>query len=163
MGKPRFSARSILRGLVDHDVEFIVVGNVSAMLQGAPIATFDLDIVHRRVPENLHRLLAALEKLDAHYREHKTRKLRPKLSYLESPGHQLLSTQFGPLDVLGAIGENLTYDDLLPHIIEFRTADMRLKLLTLEKLIKLKEAAGREKDIAVLPVLRRALKAKRTQ
>jgi hypothetical protein len=38
--------------LVAHDVEFIVVGGVAAVLQGAPVVTFDLDILHRRTPEN---------------------------------------------------------------------------------------------------------------
>jgi hypothetical protein len=35
----------ILRALTLHEVEFILVGGVAAILQGAPVATFDLDIV----------------------------------------------------------------------------------------------------------------------
>ena len=58
----------ILRGLVDHEVEFIVVGGVCAVLHGAPVTTFDLDVVHRRSPENIARLQAALAGLGAHYR-----------------------------------------------------------------------------------------------
>jgi hypothetical protein len=161
MAKPRFSSQEILRSLVEHEVEFIVVGAVSATLQGAPISTFDLDIVHHRSPENLTRLLAALQELDAHYREHKTRRLRPKLSHLSSPGHQLLNTVFGPVDVLRTIGEDLSYVDLLPHTFELKSKGMRLGLLTLEKLIELKEAADCDKDKAVLPILRRTLEEKR--
>ncbi len=41
--------------LAAHKVDFIVVGGVSAVLQGAPIATFDLDIVHSRGPANTWR------------------------------------------------------------------------------------------------------------
>ncbi len=45
-----------LRVLVGHEVEFIVVGGVAAILEGAPISTFDLDIVYRRSDENNARL-----------------------------------------------------------------------------------------------------------
>ena len=52
--EPEFSA--VLEVLRRHDVEFIVVGGVCAVLIGAPIATFDVDIVHSRTDENLERL-----------------------------------------------------------------------------------------------------------
>ena len=41
----------ILNVLVRHEVEFIVVGGVAAILEGVPIATFDLDIVYRRTDD----------------------------------------------------------------------------------------------------------------
>ena len=37
---------AVLRTLTDHGVEFIVVGGVAAVLRGAPINTFDLDVVY---------------------------------------------------------------------------------------------------------------------
>ena len=77
------------------------------MLHGAPVATFDLDVVHARDRENIARLLAALEKLEAVYRADE--------SHLAGPGHQLLLTKFGPLDVLGMIGNSRTWEDLREH------------------------------------------------
>jgi hypothetical protein len=44
MAKPYYIA--VLRTLSEHRVDFIVVGGVGAVLQGAPIMTFDLDVVH---------------------------------------------------------------------------------------------------------------------
>lgn len=44
--KPDFSA--VLEVLAKHEVDFIVVDGVCAVLLGAPVATFDLDIVHSR-------------------------------------------------------------------------------------------------------------------
>jgi hypothetical protein len=35
----------------------VVIGGMAGVLHGAPIATKDLDIVHRRTPENVGRLL----------------------------------------------------------------------------------------------------------
>jgi hypothetical protein len=51
---------AILRALVEHHVDFIVVAGVGAVLQGAAIATFDLDVVHSAEAANVERLLAAL-------------------------------------------------------------------------------------------------------
>ena len=34
---------ALLRTMVEHGVDFIIVGGVSAVLHGAPITTFDLD------------------------------------------------------------------------------------------------------------------------
>jgi hypothetical protein len=90
----------ILQLLTAGEVEFIVVGMTAGILQGAPVTTLDLDVVHRRTPENVARLLRVLEGLDAVYR-HDPRKLRPQQSHLLSPGHQLLTTTHGDLDCLG--------------------------------------------------------------
>jgi hypothetical protein len=93
MSKPNFVA--ILHALVEHHVDFIVVGGVGAVLQGAPIATFDLDIVHSTEPTNIERLLAALRSLEAHYRAQPERNIAPQASHLASSGHQLLMTLTG--------------------------------------------------------------------
>jgi hypothetical protein len=89
----------VLRILLKHDVDFIVVGGISAVLNGAPITTFDLDIVHSREPGNIARLLTALDDLVAEYRDLGGRKLKPTETHLRSHGHQLLMTRFGTLNV----------------------------------------------------------------
>jgi predicted nucleotidyltransferase len=43
----------ILKVLVDHGVEFILVGGVAAVLEGAPLSTLDVDVVFLRRDENL--------------------------------------------------------------------------------------------------------------
>ncbi len=65
MPKPSVDYLAILKTLRRHGVDFIIVGGVCAVLHGAPVATFDLDVVHSREPHNLARLMAALEELDA--------------------------------------------------------------------------------------------------
>ena len=39
---------SILEALVRQKVEFIIIGGMAAVAQGAPVTTFDLDICYRR-------------------------------------------------------------------------------------------------------------------
>jgi predicted nucleotidyltransferase len=149
----------LLRVLCEHDVEFIVIGGVSAVLQGAPVATFDLDIVHARSPDNLRRLEAALRALGAYYREHEERRPIPEIRHLAGGGHHLLMTDAGPLDVLGAVSGGRVYEDLSGDIVQFEVAPgVRIQVLSLAALIKLKEELGREKDLATLPVLRRVLR-----
>jgi len=159
---PQSDFFAVLGALHRAGVEFIVVGGLAAVLDGAPINTFDLDVVHSRNEENIRRLLVVLEQLDAVYRIQPDRRIRPSASHLGSAGHQNLITRHGPLDLLGTIGRNLCYDDLLPHSVEMDVGEgVLVKVLDLETLIAIKEELGGEKDRAVLPVLRRTLEEKR--
>lgn len=51
---------SLLRTLVQHRVEFILVGGAAATAHGSARLTQDLDIVYRRTVENLARLATGL-------------------------------------------------------------------------------------------------------
>ena len=153
------SARSaeILRLLARKEVEFIVVGMTAGVLRGAPVTTVDVDIVHRRSPENVARLLGVLAELDAVYR-HDPQKRRPTESHLLGPGHQLLTKTQGDLDCLGAIDRGRSYEDLLKDATEMKLAGgLSIRVLALTALIEIKERLGRPKDLAVIPVLRATL------
>jgi hypothetical protein len=155
--EPDFLA--LLRILSRHKVDYIVIGGVSAVLQGAPVSTFDLDILHSRSPENVERLLAALEELGAYYREHEARRPVPEAHHLRGGGHHLLMTRSGPLDLLGEVTGGRRYEDLEGKAVAMEVEpDLRVRVLTLRMLIVLKEELGGEKDLAVLPVLRRTLR-----
>jgi hypothetical protein len=155
---PSGRVRSILQTLTDYRAEFIVVGGVAAVLRGVGINTFDLDVVHSTSPENIARLMSALEELDACYRLQPELRLRPGISHLASPGHQLLMTRFGPLDLPGAIGKGRAYSDLLPHTVEMEVGEtLRFLVLDLETQIAVKEELGGAKDLLALPLLRQAL------
>jgi hypothetical protein len=58
-----FVRETIVR-LAEARVEFVVVGGISAVLQGAPIVTVDLDICYRRTPANIAKLVVALQPLN---------------------------------------------------------------------------------------------------
>lgn len=55
----------LLRSLVEHRVEFCVIGAVAAWLQGNPTVTLGLDVMPRRELDNAERLAAALNELGA--------------------------------------------------------------------------------------------------
>ena len=156
MPQHRFVAT--LSALHNGGVDFILVGGVAAVLNGAPVDTFDVDIVHSREPANIERLLKVLEELDAVYRMRPERRLRPNASHLASTGHSNLLTRYGPLDVLGSIGRDLGYAELVARSAELEIgAGHRIRVLDLETLIAVKEELGGEKDRAALPILRRTL------
>jgi hypothetical protein len=155
MARARFA--EILRLLAAGDVEFVVVGMAAGILHGAPVTTVDLDVVHRRSPENVARLLRVLAELDAVYR-HDPRRLRPGESHLAGPGHQLLTTTLGDLDCLGTIDQDRGYEQLLGLSVEMKLAGgLTVRVLSLPALIEAKTRSGRPKDLAALPVLRATL------
>ena len=98
------SFREILELLNKYEVEYIVVGGVAAVIQGAPITTFDLDALVRISDDNASRLSLALDELDAHYRGNQST-IKPTKEDILAGGHLLLLTRAGPLDVLGFIGD----------------------------------------------------------
>ena len=139
-----------------------MVGGVAAVLQGAPISTFDLEVVHSTDAANIARVVAALEELDAIYRTQPDLRLRPNASDLSSPGHQLLMTRPGLLDLLGRIGRGRSYRDLLTHTTELKVApSLPVRVLDLQTQIVVKEEVNSEKDRAALPILRRTLEERR--
>jgi predicted nucleotidyltransferase len=154
----------VLRKLEQSKAEFIIVGGVAAVLNGAPVQTFDIDIVYSASAENIERLLVALASLDAIFRMQPERRLRPTASHLAGQGHLNLITSGGPLDLLGRIGQSLGYEDLLSHCVEMDIGErVRVKVLDLETLISIKEQLGHDKDLATLPVLRQTLKESKKQ
>ena len=150
-----------VEALARHGVAFIVVGNVAGVLHGAPVTTFDIDVVHRRDEDNVRRLMEALTELRAGYRDLTDRHLPPKADLLSAAGHNLFRTSAGDLDALGTVGNGLSYEDLLPRSDTFSVRGFEVRCVSLELLIELKEQAGRPKDLAVLPVLRRTLAVRR--
>ncbi len=147
---------SILKTLVAHDVEFVVVGGMAAVLHGAPVHTIDLDIVYALSDANISRLELALTELGAVFRDD-ARKIVPNRSHLQSRGHKLLQTMAGPLDVLATIETNTTFEDLLPDSDWLEVDGSRFRVLSLSRLIVVKEQLSRAKDQAMLVLLRATL------
>lgn len=150
-----------LATLLGHEVEFIIVGGVAAVLEGAPVLTLDLDILYRQTPQNTTRLLGALEEMRAHYRDPAGRHVVPDATKLATFRINLFETDLGDLDVLGRIGQDQTYSDLLDRTNRFEVGGLSVRVLDLEAVIETKRHANRDKDHAMMPVLLRTLDMKR--
>jgi len=144
-------------------VEFIVIGGVAGALHGSAFITQDLDVVYARQRENIRRLAAALQPHQPYLRgapeglpfQWDERTIRNGLNFT-------LTTAFGDLDLLGEATGGGTYDDLLPHSREVSGFGVRFRLVNLDKLIVLKRAAGRPKDLAVVAELQGILERRKS-
>lgn len=156
---PTQSFLRILQLLDRHGVEYVVVGGVAAVLQGAPVTTFDIDALVKVDEANADRLLAVLNVLEGRYREHDT--LQPTRDDLLAGGHLLLMTNSGPLDILGFIGGGKRYEDIADVTATIAVGDLSVRVLGIEALIEEKKALGRDKDLAVIRLLEAVLRRRR--
>ena len=138
-------------------IKYILVGGMAAIAQGAPLFSFDLEIVHERSEGNTEKIKHLLTQLDAYQRRYDDLKLKPDFDALKGSGHMLLSTKFGPLDILGSIEKGLGYEELIDNVIEIDFHGHTLHVLNLETLIDLKQASTRVEDQQRLKILKETL------
>jgi hypothetical protein len=155
----------VLHVLERHAVRYVVIGGLAAELRGSPYVTRDVDVTPARDRDNFVNLAAALRELEA--------KLR--VPDLDDPVEVPLDehsfeqgttwtyvTKHGNLDVALLPDGTRGYDDLRRGAtIERLTDSLEVSVASLADVIRSKEAAGREKDRAVLPTLRQVLERSR--
>jgi hypothetical protein len=145
--------------LAEHQVRYAIVGGVGARLQGTPYVTGDLDIVPAPDPANLARLAQALS-------HEMTRKKQPdSTDYLPHPlvrpeeffaeYFAMYQTRHGPLDVLIELPAVGSFDAIMRNARRYDLAGygVSIYVASLEDIIRSKEAAGRTKDLVLLPIL----------
>jgi predicted nucleotidyltransferase len=146
--------KALLRVLSEGGVEFILVGGVAATVHGSARLTLDVDVVYRRTSDNLERLVLALTP----YRPY-LRGAPPGLPFrwdaatLRRGLNFTLTTDIGDLDLLGEIVGGGAYDQLLVDTTEIRVFGVACRCLNLERLIAVKRAAGRPKDLEAIAEL----------
>lgn len=153
-----FDPEVLLRGLVEHEVDFYVIGAVAAWLQGSPVTTLDLDVMPRRDLDNADRLAAALNALGA--------RRRADDAALDLEGAdffgwqtQHFDTDAGPVDVVPHATAIGGFEDVAT--VELALGDLSIRVATIDEVIASKEELRRPKDIAALPALYAAREARR--
>lgn len=145
---------SLLRALVGEGVEFIIVGGAAATAHGASRLTQVLAVVYRRSTENLQHLAMALTPHRPYLRGAPAGlpfRLDPET--LARGLNFTLTTALGDLDLLGEIGGGGTYESLLADSGFIELFGLRCRLLGLDRLIQVKRAAGRPKDLEAIAEL----------
>jgi predicted nucleotidyltransferase len=146
--------KALLRVLAEGGVEFILVGGVAATVHGSTRLTLDVDAVYRRSPDNIQRLVLALTPYHPYLRG-----APPGLPFrwdaatVERGLNFTLTTDIGDLDLFGEISGGGSYDDLMPHSIGIQVFGIECRCLGLERLIAVKRAAGRPKDLEAIAEL----------
>ena len=156
--KPQVSDLSaLLKGLNEAGIEFILVGGMAAIAQGTPITTFDLDIVHRQTDENIEKLIKFLRSIGAYQRRPDDKVIEPDERDLQGKGHVLLTTRFGPLDVLATIEKGRGFEELLAYTVEIQFQDSKVYVLSLKTIVALKRESKDPKDQYRLQILEETL------
>ena len=148
------SFEAILETLAANDVDFIVIGGLAAALHGSAYVTQDVDVCYGRSPSSIEHLCHALAGL------HPTLRGAPAgLPFHLDPVtvkaglNFTLSTDLGPLDVLGEVAPFGGFEKLKPHAVVMSLGGRSVLVLSLAALIESKRSAGRPKDLLVVPEL----------
>ncbi|MCP4162300.1 MAG: hypothetical protein GY760_19695 [Deltaproteobacteria bacterium] len=149
---------AIIEGLIKSDIKFILVGGLAAVVQGAPVMTMDVDIVHDLSSENISKLFLFLESIDAIFRRPDDKIIAPKIDDISAMGHNLFSTRLGALDVLAFIEQEKTYEDLIEDSVEIDFRGQTVHVLDIKKIIELKKKSKNPKDKLRQPVLEETLR-----
>jgi predicted nucleotidyltransferase len=158
------NVETILKALHDERVEFIIIGGAAAVLHGSAYVTADLDICYSRARENLQKLVSALSPFNVSLRgAPRNLPFRFDADSLRSGLNFTLTTAVGDLDILGEITGLGSYEEALQFSEEMEFFGLSCKVLTLEGLIKSKRAAGRSKDLTLLPELEALLEIKKSE
>jgi hypothetical protein len=135
-------------------VDFVIVGGVAATLHGSARLTSDLDIVYSRSKENIKRLVESLAALKPYLRG-----APPGLPFrfdeatVRAGLNFTLTTEAGPLDLLGEIAGGFNYEVLRKRSAAYELYERRFRVIDLDALIENKIAAGRPKDLEVVAEL----------
>jgi len=155
-----FRPQEILATLDRHDVRYVLIGGLAAVLHGSAHVTTDVDIAPEDAADNLERLSAALRELDARIRvtgEPDGVPFDPAPESLRRGRVWNLQTTKGDLDIAFEPSGTRGYEDLRRDMVSVRVRGIDVPVASLADVIRSKEAAGRERDRAVLPGLRELL------
>jgi predicted nucleotidyltransferase len=143
-----------LKALTENKVNFVIVGGVAITAHGSAYLTQDLDFCYSRSKENLRNIVSALSQFRP-----RPRGFPENLPYifdettLQNGTNFTFKTDLGSIDLLGEVAGVGSYDEVNANS-ELKTLfGYEVKVLSIEGLIKAKRAAGRTKDLLVLPEL----------
>jgi predicted nucleotidyltransferase len=146
--------KALLRALSEAGVDFILVGGVAATVHGSTRLTVDVDAVYRRDARNIDRLVLALVPYHPYLRGAPAGlPFRWDAATIRRGLNFTLTTDIGDLDLLGEITGGGDYESLLRDTISIRVFGIECRCLTLERLIDVKRAAGRPRDLEAIAEL----------
>lgn len=146
----------LFAALAEHEVEYVLIGGLAAVIRGSTAMTNDADIFPDRTEANLTRLGAALEALDARLRVEATPDgvaFDPHPALLGAMTMVNLTTSCGDLDVSFEPAGLDDYAAVKGRSDRFVLSGEPVHVAALADIIRSKETAGRPKDRATLPIL----------
>ncbi|MBA2336027.1 MAG: hypothetical protein ACR2M8_04895 [Pyrinomonadaceae bacterium] len=140
--------------MASHSVDFVVIGGVALSLYSSAYVTYDIDFCFSRHRDNLRRISEALAPFNPRLRGF------PKdLPFIWDEGSLshgsvfTLETDIGEIDLLTEVTGLGVYADVLNESVTFDLFGFVVNVLSIDGLIRAKNASGREKDIPGLRIL----------
>lgn len=162
MSNGGFDPTRIFQTLAEHGIDYVVIGAMAAILQGAGLtATLDVDIVPARDEANRSRLAMALRAMDARLRvpdPEDAVEIPLDARMLQSAQVLTFVTSYGPFDVLFQPAGAPAYEELRDRAVEIVRFGVSIRVAGIGDVIAMKRAAGREKDAAHVALLIEYLK-----
>jgi hypothetical protein len=146
--------RHQLELLSSYSVDYVIVGGVAAALHGSSIPTYDLDVCYSRESDNLDRLAQALISVHARLRGAPPGlPFVPEAETLRKGLNFTFETDIGSLDLLGEVLGVGGFEESRQDAVIYELFGKPHHVLAIDKLIAAKKAAGRIKDLNMIPEL----------
>lgn len=155
--------KALLIKLLEHEIDFVLVGGFASMVHGSPVVTQDLDICLRIDEEQVRKLRVALKDLSPRHRMNPT--FKP--SFLEFPDtlagveNIYLETDIGILDAMSELRPVGGFERVKAKAIKVSLYGFQCPVISLEDLIAIKETMTRPKDKEAVLYLREILRKTR--
>lgn len=155
--------KALLERLLAHNIDFVLIGGFAAVVHGSTLVTQDLDICAAITETEIEKLRTALKDL------HPWHRMNPavKLPFSEHPSNLCgvnniyLKTDLGVLDILSKAPPAGDFEELKCRSIEVPLYGHRCRVISIDDLIRVKEAMNRPKDqqaVQELKLIREKLK-----
>ena len=152
-------AEGLIVALNEAGVEYVAIGGFAAVLHGSPLPTQDVDICPSSEAANLGRLASLLLLAMARWQSSGTpfATTAEAESRLRSANVTSLDTSFGRLDIVIKPSGTRGYADLKRDRVLYEIGGVPVPTASLRAIIRSKQSAGRQRDLAGLPTLRKLL------
>lgn len=154
-----FEPDRLIEELTESGVRFVLIGAFAVGVHGFVRATQDLDIVPDPARDNLERLAVVLRQLGARQIGVDTDSLPNQPTDpagLAEGGSFQLATAHGQLDLLQQSGVIPSYEELSEDAIEIEWRGRQIRVCSLRRLLEMKRAAGRPRDLLDIEALEQA-------
>ncbi len=161
----RHDLKELLKRLLQHEVDFVLVGGFASVVYGSPLVTQDIDICVAIDEAQVGKLRSALSDLAPRHRMNPN--FKPSfMDYpenLEGVKNIYLETDLGILDALSELQPIGGFNEVRKNAVQISIYGFQCWVISLRDLIKIKETMTRPKDKETLLYLKEILRKTKSE